>query len=95
MAGISTSISRKDLKFMAGDIGPELVALMSPEEVLKGMDPEKQLRLVRSSFEELLKGIGLEKLLTELSPDNRKQLLELLLKMQTSSSMGNNMSEKR
>lgn len=46
MADISTSISRKDLEFMAEDIGPELVAIMPPEAVLKSIGPEKQRQLI-------------------------------------------------
>jgi hypothetical protein len=88
MAGISTSISRKDLEFMAGDIGRELVGVMSPEEVLEGMDAEKQLQPLRTSLETLLKGRGLEKLLAEMSPESRKKLFELLSKMQASSPLG-------
>lgn len=84
MAGISSTLSREDLEFMAEDIGPDLAPFLKPEDVVKGMDPEKQVRLFRSSLEELLKSIGLEKLMTEMNPENRKQLLELLLKVQTS-----------
>ncbi|MFN8494131.1 MAG: hypothetical protein U0350_41415 [Caldilineaceae bacterium] len=127
MAGISATLSRKDLQFMAEDIGPELVPFLKPEDILKGMDPgkqrklvsflkpedllqgmdvekqreliallssneafadlsaEDQLRLARLSLEKLRKGMGLERLLSEMSADSRKQLLESLLKMQASS----------
>jgi hypothetical protein len=84
MTSAFTSISRKDLKFMAEDIGPELVAVMSRDEVLKGLDREKQLHLIKSNFKELVKGAELVKLLAELPPDSRKQLLALLLTMQSS-----------
>ncbi len=68
---------------MAEDIGPELAPFLKPEDVVKAMDQEKQLRLFRSSFEELLKNMGLEQLLTEVTPESRRQLVELL-KMQAS-----------
>jgi hypothetical protein len=107
MAGISATLSREDLEFMAGDIGPELVPFLKPEDVYKGMDPEKQqkliafmaedmdsdlvkgvepekqMRLFSTTLEALVKGIGLEKLMAEMNPESRRQLLELLLKMQT------------
>jgi len=91
MAGISTSISRKDLEFMAEDIGRELVAIMSPEEVLEGMGLEKQRRLfsllntkellTHMSIEERLAGVSIEELLKGISPEQRKKLFELVLKM--------------
>jgi hypothetical protein len=89
MAGISTSISRKDLEFMAGDIGPELVAVMSPEEVLEGMGPEKQRKLLALfSPEERLAGMGIEDLLKALNAKDRRMLLNLLLKTQASTPTG-------
>ena len=110
MAGISATLSREDLKFMAEDIGPELVPFLKPEDVLNGMDPEKQReliallnpkailadlsaedqqQLVKLGLEKLLKGLGLEKILSEMSTDSRKQLLELLVKMQASNPTAN------
>lgn len=89
MAGISATLSRKDLEFMAEDIGPELVPFLEPEEVVDGMDAEKQVRLFKTSLEKLLKSVGLEKLLTEVTPENRKQLFEMLLKMQAANSVTN------
>lgn len=82
MAGISTTLSRDDLKFMAEDIGPELAPFLKAEEVVKAMDAKKQVRFFASSLEELLKNRGLEHLLTEVPPENLQQLLELLLKKQ-------------
>lgn len=82
MAGISTSISRKDLEFMAGDIGPDLVPFLQPEDLLKGMDAEKQRRLLSLlSVEERLSGISTEELIKGIRPEQRKALFELLLKM--------------
>jgi hypothetical protein len=82
MAGISTSISRKDLEFMAGDIGPELVPFLQPEDLLKGMDAEKQRRLLALlSVEERLSGISTEELIKGIRPEQRKALFEFLLKM--------------
>lgn len=71
MSGISTVLSREDLEFIAEDIGPELLALLPPEERLAGISPEE--RLAGISVEERVKG---------LTPEERKKLLELLLKMQ-------------
>lgn len=69
MAGISTTISRKDLEFMAEDIGPELVAIMSPEDVVASIGPEKRKKILA--------------LLTQkLSAKERKVLLTLLQKQQ-------------
>ena len=73
MAGISTTISRKDLEFMAEDIGPELVAIMSPEEVVASLEPEKQKKL-------------LTLLTRKLNVKERKLLLDLLLKQQATDS---------
>lgn len=76
MAGISTTISRKDLEFMAEDIGEELIAVMTPEKMLKGMDQEKQRKFISL--------LNLEDLLAEINPEKREQILKLLLKMQAS-----------
>lgn len=83
MAGISSTISRKDLEFMAEDIGPELVPFLDPEDIIKGMNEEKQVRLASINLEALLKGSGLEKLYAEMSPASRKKLIDALLKLQS------------
>ena len=84
MAGISTTISRKDLEFMAEDIGPELVAVMAPEKVLEGMDTAKLHRLISFvSIEERLSGLSLDELVKGMSPERRKALFELVLKTLT------------
>ncbi|MFZ4664675.1 MAG: hypothetical protein ACOYNY_47225, partial [Caldilineaceae bacterium] len=74
MAGISATLSKEDLQFMADDIGRELMAFLPPAERLAGI-----------SADELLKAISSGTLLHELSPDHRKVLLELLATMQAAS----------
>lgn len=56
MAGISATLSREDLEFIAGDIGRDLVAVMNTEEVLEGMDSEKQQQLAASMSPENVMG---------------------------------------
>jgi hypothetical protein len=74
MAGISATLSKEDLQFMAEDIGRELMAFLPPKERLAGI-----------SVDELLKAIDSGILLRELNPDHRKVLLELLVTMQAAS----------
>jgi hypothetical protein len=45
MAGISATLSREDLAFMADDIGRELIAFLQPEDLVEVMDPEKRKAL--------------------------------------------------
>ena len=60
---------------MAEDIGPELVAIMSPEEVAASLEPEKQKKLLA--------------LLTQkLNAKERKLLLDLLLREQATDKEG-------
>lgn len=73
MAGISSTLSRKDLKFMAEDIGPQLVPFMKTEDLMSGMDKKKQLRLVNAMLAQLVAEMGPEKLLTELDPEIQKR----------------------
>jgi hypothetical protein len=40
MAGISSRLSRKDLEFIAEDIGRDLVAVMDPKDMLEMMEPQ-------------------------------------------------------
>jgi len=68
---------------MAEDIGRELMAFLSPEDRLAGMNIED--RLAGISIEELLRAINSGILLSEISPEYRKVLLELLLTMQAAS----------
>lgn len=67
MAGISATLSREDLAFMADDIGRELMAFLP--------------------LEERLAGASAEELLTVLTPEKRKRLLELMLKMSMSTAV--------
>lgn len=90
MAGISSTLSRSDLKFMAEDIGLELVAFLKPEELLSAMTPAKRRKLMKLfdakqlletiPVEERFSGISAEELLQGIHPEQRKALLELLLK---------------
>jgi len=70
MAGISATLSREDLEFMADDIGRELMAFLP--------------------LEERMAGASAEELLTVLTPEKRKRLLELLLKMSMSTAIEKN-----
>ncbi|MFN8492603.1 MAG: hypothetical protein U0350_33690 [Caldilineaceae bacterium] len=67
MAGLSATLSQEDLKFMAQDVGRELMAFLPPEERLAGI-----------SIDELLQAINAGVLLQELTPEHRTMLLELL-----------------
>lgn len=90
MAGISSRLSRKDLEFMAEDIGRDLVAVMDPKDVMEVMDPqdvvegmndEKQRQLLALfSPEERLADMSVEELLKGISPETQKALLDFLLK---------------
>lgn len=80
MAGISATLSKEDLQFMADDIGLELMAFLPPAKRLAGISAAE--RLAGISADELLKAISSGALLHELSPDHRKVLLELLATMQ-------------
>lgn len=90
MAGISTSRTRKDLQFMAEDIGPELVPFLQPEDVLKGLNAEKQRQLLSLfspqqilaslTSEERLSDVSMEELIKSLPPEQRKKLFEVVLR---------------
>ena len=62
MAGVTSRLSRKELEFMAGDIGPELVPFLHPGDVVKGMNAEKRQELL-SLFDpaDLFKGMMAQK----------------------------------
>jgi hypothetical protein len=91
MAGKTRSIPRKDLLFMANDIGPELVELMEPEDILKKMNPKKRkallslltskARLADLTPEERLAGLTPEEFLTGMSPEKQKAFWDSLLKI--------------
>jgi len=55
MAGISATLSKEDLQFMADDIGRELMAFLPPAERLAGISVDE--RLAGISADELLKAI--------------------------------------
>jgi hypothetical protein len=76
MAGVTSRLSRKELEFMAKDIGPELAPFMDPEDLMKGMMAQKQQKM----FAQLLATMSVEELLQEISPKDRKKLFELVLK---------------
>ncbi len=81
MAGISSRLSRKDLEFMAEDIGRDLVAVMDPQDMIEGMDVEKQRQLLALfSPEERLADMSVEELLKGITPETQKALLDFLLK---------------
>ena len=46
MAGVTSRLSRKDLKFIADDIGRELVAFMSPKDLLEVINPKDVLEVM-------------------------------------------------
>ena len=77
MAGVASRLSRKDLEFMAGDIGSEIIAVMDAEMVLKGLSAEKQEALLSR----MLDSANMEKLVNKMSPAHQKRLLELALKL--------------
>lgn len=88
MAGISATLTKEDLQFMAEDIRQELMAFLPPAKRLAGISADERLagisadeRLAGISADELLKAIGSGILLQELDPDHRKVLLELLATM--------------
>lgn len=72
MAGKARSLPKKDLQFMANDIGPEIVDLMEPQDLIKNMSPKKQKRLL-SLFppKERLADLTPKERLANLSPEER------------------------
>ncbi|MCE7983974.1 MAG: hypothetical protein DYG89_22600 [Caldilinea sp. CFX5] len=81
MAGISTTISRKDLEFMAEDIGPELIPFLKPQDLLRRMNAQKQREFISLlGPEEILANISVEDLIKKMGPDQQIKLFELLLK---------------
>jgi hypothetical protein len=72
MAGKTRSIPRKDLLFMANDIGPELVELMEPEDILKKMNPKKRKALLSLlTSKARLADLTPEERLADLTPEER------------------------
>lgn len=80
MSRFSATLSRNDLKFMAQDIGRELMAFMSPEDRLAGLSVEE--RLAGMSTEDILKALASSVLSSEIDSETRQAMLELLRKMQ-------------
>ncbi len=91
MAGKARSLPRKDLEFIANDIGRELIEVMEPEDVIEGMNPKKQKRLL-SLFtpedrladltpEQRLADLTPEEILKGMSPEKQKAFLGSLQKI--------------
>lgn len=76
MAGVPSSLTREDLEFMAEDIGVEMIGVMKPDDVMKGLNVDKQQQL----FSQMLSTTNIEDLLNQISPEQRKRLFELVLK---------------
>jgi hypothetical protein len=77
MAGVASRLSRKELEFMAKDIGPELAPFLNPGDVVKGMNAEKRQGLLA----EILDAANMEEVVSKMSPAHKKRLLELALKL--------------
>jgi hypothetical protein len=85
MAGISARISRKDLEFMASDIGRELVAVMNPKDVLSAMNPKDVLSamnpkdvLSAMNPKDVLSAMNPKDVLEGLDTEKQKKLIALL-----------------
>jgi hypothetical protein len=76
MAGISARISRKDLEFMASDIGRELVAVMNPKDVLSAMNPKDVLSAMNPK--DVLSAMNPKDVLEGLDTEKQKKLIALL-----------------
>lgn len=73
-------LSRKDLKFIAQDIGAELIPLMKPEDILQGLSTRKRQKLLSLLKKELVFAeITVEELLNHMRPEQRKQLFASVL----------------
>ncbi len=66
MAG-KHSIPRKDLEFMAKDIGPEILPYLNKEDLLKQLSPEDRVR-----------GLSPEDIARGMRPDELRKLRQLL-----------------
>ena len=72
MAGKARSLPRKDVEFMANDIGPEIVELMEPQDLIKNMNPKKQKRLLALfTPEDRIADLTPEERLADLTPEER------------------------
>jgi len=79
------SIPRKDLEFMAKDIGPEILPYLNEEDLLKHLSPEARLRglnpedlLKQLSPEDRVRGLNPEERLRGMSPDELRKLKQFL-----------------
>ena len=67
-------IPKKDLAFMAEDIGTEILPFLSPEDRVRGLSPEDQLRGLTS--EDRLHGLSSQDLLKHLSINAQQRPLD-------------------
>jgi hypothetical protein len=67
MAGKYSRSYRKNLEFIAKDIGKELIPFLSPEDIVRGLPPEERLR-----------GLDPEDILHSLDSKAREKLKQLL-----------------
>lgn len=93
MARAFTSLSRKDLKFIAEDIGPQLVPFLKPEDIVKAMDAKQQFRLFVCLLEEFAKDGRLENWLADLPAETYQHLMALLLRIQSATATGQRKAE--
>lgn len=87
-----SSISRKDLKFIAQDIGCELAPFLKPEDIVNGLSAKKRRELFVLLVENLNRTIEemdpaqrprfLQSFVAELDPEIRKRLAEAASRMQ-------------
>ena len=75
MAGIH-GIPKKDLEFMAKDIGPDILPYIDKEDLLKQLTPEDLLKQLTP--EDLLNQLSLEDRLRGLNSEERRRLRQLL-----------------
>ena len=76
MAGVTSRLSRKDLKFMADDIGRELVAFMNPKDLLEVINPKDVLEVMDPK--DILEVMDPEDLLAGMDAEKQRDLLALL-----------------
>ena len=75
MAG-KHSLPKADLEFMAKDIGPELLAFLTPEERLQGLGPETLLEHL--SLRDLLRHLSTQAQRRQLNAEERRLLKQAL-----------------
>ena len=91
MAGRSSRLSKKDLQFIAQDIGPDILPFITVETCLAGLSLETRLaglsleeRLASIGAEDLFKILEASSLFDKMDEEERKRRIELLLKRLTS-----------